>query len=1102
MAKCQDLIDALDSQDTDAFLAAADDYIKSGVRLGDAYQNAIVDLLAQVQTERDEVVSAIKDQNPDLIAPEKGLNRQQIEDRGIDYDDMVSWFANEHNEGAVQALFNEKELDAGAHYDEARTILNEGHIAPLIKEYLAANPKGEKFSLEERVPEDLVEELAPLREKIGATTPTATEQIDEWVSGVVDSSRWTRIKERFKEGMADDLRGLHNLEVKASPTEKLFDNERSAYKLGRIIRGINDVVLEAMAFGAPVWMEGTTDIDTSVKAPMEVLNEVGARTEEFQLYLWGKRAQELLQPSETHPEGRMAFTDISRAELQGMIDSSLRLGDTNADFEALAQDLYNYQSRLLDFVEQSGLINAERSHYAVVDNTTSEEIARYNTSREAMAHITRINNARMEMGELLGGTRKVFEEMNKNYVPFFRIMEDPKKGVKSPSARMGFSGQHPNFWKLKGGKQNIQHPLLNMEANIQRLIEASVKNVVMLRAEQLNADTQDMFMRKIPKEVRAAAVTVKQMVSDLKKMGLTIEGTDDINVDEIRVLWSLGNAPKGDNVVSMVRGGKVIYYEVTDPMLFRSLTQMNRKQIPLIAPFRAARHLLTAAVGLDPAYQIANFLRDTGHAAVVSNIGFRPVYDSIKGLMGRMKNDPEWKEFLRAGGGMSALLEADRPTMHRVIEDRLAKKKGWKKLGTIIDTPRGWIGGLERLESTFEYSTRLGAYKRLRDKGAKKIEAIYQARDVSTDFSMRGSFFIMRLLSDTVPFFNAGVQGLYRTGRGAAENPAAFLAKASVVAMASMYLWLLNKDDDRYKELDDYIKDTYWIIFYGDGPGDFFKIPKPFEIGAIFASMPERILELAVGKEGEDFATGFKFLMERMLWTANQMMRLDVTPQLLRPPLRIYANWDEFRERPVIPPWLEEDRLPEHQYDELTPQPLIGVGGMLGVSPKHVQAVIEGYLGTVGSYLVLAMHETFSALDEEYANKHGPQIERELADFPVFKRFKGRTVPLSTKYQTEFYKMREEVAALAGSLGFLVDQGEIDRARVLLEENKPKLQLEDAINKIAERASKINKKIRAVRASNLSGTEKKNLADKMRAQRNKLFKMSDKLKERYYRKAK
>jgi len=62
--------------------------------------------------------------------------------------------------------------------------------------------------------------------------------------------------------------------------------------------------------------------------------------------------------------------------------------------------------------------------------------------------------------------------------------------------------------------------------------------------------------------------------------------------------------------------------------------------------------------------------------------------------------------------------------------------------------------------------------------------------------------------------------------------------------------------------------------------------------------------------------------------------------------------------------------------------------------------------------------------------------------------------------------------------------------------------LEDAINKIAERASKINKKIRAVRASNLSGTEKKNLADKMRAQRNKLFKMSDKLKERYYRKAK
>lgn len=66
-----------------------------------------------------------------------------------------------------------------------------------------------------------------------------------------------------------------------------------------------------------------------------------------------------------------------------------------------------------------------------------------------------------------------------------------------------------------------------------------------------------------------------------------------------------------------------------------------------------------------------------------------------------------------------------------------------------------------------------------------------------------------------------------------------------------MFEYLINADDDEYKKLEEWQKDTYWFIRIGENA---FFLPKPFEVGAI-ATVAERTLQQAM----DDKATGKLF---------------------------------------------------------------------------------------------------------------------------------------------------------------------------------------------------------------------------------------------------
>ena len=104
---------------------------------------------------------------------------------------------------------------------------------------------------------------------------------------------------------------------------------------------------------------------------------------------------------------------------------------------------------------------------------------------------------------------------------------------------------------------------------------------------------------------------------------------------------------------------------------------------------------------------------------------------------------------------------------------------------------------LERFSNAFEMATRLGEYKKARARGEHPRHAAYSAREVSTDFGMRGDSRVLGALYDTVIFLKAGINGMDRFYRGLAEDPNRgwIAAKTALLAAASAGLYVLNRDN-------------------------------------------------------------------------------------------------------------------------------------------------------------------------------------------------------------------------------------------------------------------------------------------------------------------
>lgn len=376
---------------------------------------------------------------------------------------------------------------------------------------------------------------------------------------------------------------------------------------------------------------------------------------------------------------------------------------------------------------------------------------------------------------------------------------------------------------------------------------------------------------------------------------------------------------------------------------------------------------------------------------------------------------------------------------------------------------------------------RMAVYEKVLRETGSPLLAAYEARDLM-DFSKRGDWTAMQVITATVPFFNARLQGLVRLGRSAKEPHmrTRLLTVGSTIALASALLHLHNDGDDEYKELPEWERDTYWHIKVN---GQWLRFPKPFEVGAVFATVPERITEAFVSGVMNDDPDAGRRLQARLWWNLKETFNLNpLQVQLIWPAAEAASNWDSFRGAPIVSEY--DKRLPKDQYDARTSDTMVALGKITGNSPKKLEHLFRGYLGTMGDYTLgvtdLLAERLMEAPEEPAKAFHETTLGKAFILGDIY-RGSEKDVPWSSRYVSEMYDLYREVDEVYMSARYYQKMGHTEKARELAEENKSKLAQRGPLKDAYQAVADINAELRKIEQSTaLSAKEKRTRMDELR----------------------
>ena len=335
-------------------------------------------------------------------------------------------------------------------------------------------------------------------------------------------------------------------------------------------------------------------------------------------------------------------------------------------------------------------------------------------------------------------------------------------------------------------------------------------------------------------------------------------------IDDVLIQYGQGKA-HGD-VVTVLREGKQEFWKINDALLLESLTNLSQKKMNGIMEAYAvvSRFMTSNITGNNIIWSIfSNFPRDMmtffTYSKQKNPLKAFPTMgeaylNKVTGGNAETKNLPYIKEYYALGGGQTSAYTADVDLAKR------ARKK--LKHSTKLQSAAYYANPLNVLSfvsETVESGPRIATYIMMREKGMSPQDAFYESQDITVNFKRGGR--LSREFNKAVPFFNASVQGLDKFKRWitCADVPKAQRAKAiagrvtmyvAVSAALGALIYALNNSDDEdeenYRLLSNYTKNTYWNIPLGDGK--YFAIPKPREI-AVLSTFIETTCEYFGGND-------------------------------------------------------------------------------------------------------------------------------------------------------------------------------------------------------------------------------------------------------------
>lgn len=644
----------------------------------------------------------------------------------------------------------------------------------------------------------------------------------------------------------------------------------------------------------------------------------------------------------------------------------------------------------------------------------------------------------VDAGVLSPAEAKHMRELNQYYIPLKRVMDDGVwTGPRTGGRRLSNLGQPVK--RLKGSGRAIVNPLESIVKQTAEMISIADKvrvgRALVELAEKHNFSGKWVFKVKTPQR-RVRIDPVKAIKQMLDKGMIDIDDIPEMNTQGRMLDFYINQAQYmgHENIVSFWINGERKFYEL-DADLHGAMKGLDTYFAPPVVDVlfgKPARMVRLGATGVNLGFTlITNPIRDAMTLSLQTDYikSYRLLDSLMRGFWTRTPWGTESQEnmkrlWLRSGGDMANLLGLDRKTFQRTVNEALASKKTRKAmniLGHPIDALREVLSVSEAGPRLAEFEAAYKAGEKLYGKGSvsARIMAANAAADVTINFSRMGKY--GAVLNQIIPFFNANVQGMARFYRMGRQHPVRAAVKGiGMLTIPTLVLWDEHKDEKWYQDLPDWDKYGFWHFNLGktsDQEDVILRLPRPFEWGVGFASMPEAVMNYWYNKEPDAFKSAMKEMFGQLL--------PPIMPTTVRTPVEVWANYDFFRDRPIDPHWEVEytKASPDLRYSEWTTETAKFIGKTFRMSPRKIEHTIEGLTGGLGEDVIRFAETGYKRIEGQqdlFAFEHP-------ADIPVGGRLFSRTKT------TEESEARIEAE-------YRRTKGEINRLdRLAEDENRPEL---------------------------------------------------------------
>lgn len=540
------------------------------------------------------------------------------------------------------------------------------------------------------------------------------------------------------------------------------------------------------------------------------------------------------------------------------------------------------------------------------------------------------------------------------YVPLQRVIQRMIGGSEVESAG-GMGGGMPGSLRSRRGEsvRDIRNPIAAHINNMGEMETRIQQNRALLAMRELissNPKVAKQFGLEagVSPTWRGTEIFRGRIKNFLRENG--VDPNDlSINLDEVVRQWEpVFRIDFKDRVVPLYRNGQRELIQMDNPELWRVF--FGSPDVPpqwtrLFA--WSASTLRAGATKYNPVFAAKNFTRDLLHSLVV---GRGWAHDSIIGLFDTVFKTDTYRRWKEQGDFAGIITSFDKDLLDPSWYGR--NIEGRSRAGRVA---QNMLLPFRYLSETSERAIRVGQYrawrrflrKNHRDWTDAEVHerAILESRDIM-DFSRHGAE--TAAWRAMIPFLNANIQGISKVSRELRQRPMwdrgpGVLPRALAHIVApTMLLYMVNRKDPDYWALSERERATYWHLRVGDG---FIRIPKPFQIGYLFGTVPERVMRQVDTQDPEGFE---KSMWEHLGDAYSGLFGVGVSgaiPPLAAAGIEHAINHDLFYGRDLYPRYQMYAQWPQaERYRDETPEIARVLGRTFGVSP----AVLENYATSLG----------------------------------------------------------------------------------------------------------------------------------------------------------